>query len=235
MSIVSDDTFVRMFQRRAGLKEDGIAGALTVGKSGGMPAIGLPLSDDAFVRLFQGIHGLKVDGWAGRATLAKLDTLFPVATSPSDDLPDDYWPMLAMIESGRRPYIKAATSSASGLYQFIKATWTGEGGAWGSDDSRAFGGLLPSPTEQTERARTFTAKNAEYLHERGIPINKATLYAAHFLGRLTAAKVLAADNDDSAEVLAGKAATRANPSILKGKTVGEFVGWLHKKTGDWAK
>lgn len=232
--VIADDAFVRLFQRRAGLKEDGIAGALTVGKSGGMPAAGLPLSDDAFVRLFQGIHGLTVDGWAGRATLAKLDMLFPVAASLSDGLPDDYWPMLAMIESSGQPYAKATTSSASGLYQFIKATWIGEGGAWGPDDSKAFGGLRPLPAEQTERARTFTAKNADYLRDRGVEINKASLYAAHFLGRLTAAKILAAEMGESAELLAGNAATRANPSILKGKTVSEFVGWLHKKTGDWA-
>lgn len=36
-------------------------------------------------------------------------------------IPDD-WPMLAKIESGDNPMAKAQTSSASGLYQFIRAT-----------------------------------------------------------------------------------------------------------------
>lgn len=235
MTIITDDNFVRLYQRRAGLKEDGVAGPVTVGKLGGMPAARLPLSDDAFVRLFQGVHGLVVDGWAGRATIAKLDALHPPAPSSSDGLPDDYWPMLAKIESSNDPNAKATTSSASGLYQFIKATWIGEGGKWGPVSSLPFGGMKPSVEEQTARAKTFTAKNAAYLRSRGVAINKATLYAAHFLGALTAAKLLAADFGESAEALAGPAATRANRSILDDKTVQDFVEWLHKKTGDWAK
>lgn len=150
-------------------------------------------------------------------------------------IPDDYWPMLSKIESNDRPYIKAASSSASGLYQFIRSTWIGEGGKWGGDMSQAFGGLKPSPEEQLARAKSFTAKNAAYLSSKGIPINKASLYAAHFFGPGTAAKVIGADVDARADHIAGTAATNANPSILRGKTVGQFLTWLHKKTGDWAR
>lgn len=156
----------------------------------------------------------------------------PASTS---ELPDDYWPMLAKIESGNRPYIKAKTSSASGLYQFIRSTWLGEGGKWGADMSKAFGGLMPSVQEQHARAKTFTAKNAAVLKANGVPINRASLYAAHFFGAGTAAKVIKADTNASAEQLAGPAATKANPSILKGKTVGQFLTWLHGKTGEWAR
>jgi hypothetical protein len=195
------------------------------------------ISDDAFVRLFQERFGLKVDGWAGRDTLAKLDELAPPPVEPvaSSLVPDDYWPMLSRIESGDRPYIKAKTSSASGLYQFIRSTWIGEGGQWGQDMSQAFGGLRPSVEEQLSRAKTFTEKNAAYLRSRNIPINRASLYAAHFLGALTAAKVIGADVGERADWLAGPQATKANPSILKGKTVGQFLSWLHKKTGEWAR
>lgn len=196
------------------------------------------LSDDGFVRLFQQRAGLAVDGWAGHDTLAKLDALMPPpapAKGAADDLPADYFPMLAKIESGNRPYIKAPTSSASGLYQFIRSTWIGEGGQWGPDMSLAFGGLRPGSAEQLARAKSFTAKNAAYLRARGIPINRASLYAAHFLGPVTAAQVIGADVDARADELAGAAATRANPSILRGKTVGDFLAWLHKKTGEWAR
>lgn len=155
--------------------------------------------------------------------------------APAIALPDDYWPMLAKIESGNRPYIKASTSSASGLYQFIKSTWQGEGGQWGMDPDAAFGGLRPSEAEQLQRAKTFTTRNAAYLANKGIPINKASLYAAHFFGPQTAARVIAADVNARADLIAGDAATRANPSILKGKTVGEFMAWLHAKTGAWAR
>jgi len=98
-------------------------------------------------------------------------------------IPDDYWPMLAKIESGNRPYIKAGSSSASGLYQFIRSTWIGEGGKWGGDVQQAFGGLKPSEAEQLQRAKTFTEKNASILRAKGIPINRASLYAAHFFWR----------------------------------------------------
>jgi hypothetical protein len=131
--------------------------------------------------------------------------------------------------------VKAATSSASGLFQFIKMTWLGEGGQWGDDRSQAFGGLRPSPDEQLMRAKSFTEKNAAYLRRKGIPINNASLYAAHFFGPVTAAKVIGADVNARADFIAGPAATGANPSILKNKTVGEFLSWLHRKTGAWAR
>ena len=97
------------------------------------------MTDDAFVRLFQERGGLTVDGWAGLETQALLDQLLPPAPAPESDIPDDYWPMLSKIESEDRPYIKSPWSSASGLYQFIKATRLAEGGSWDNDRSEAFG------------------------------------------------------------------------------------------------
>lgn len=178
--------------------------------------------------------GVAEDGDPGPNTAAAIIAKLGLAEAPSD-IPDDYWPMLSKIESGDRPYIKAQTSSASGLYQFIRATWKGEGGQWGPDMSQAFGGLRPSVEEQLQRARSFTEKNAAVLRAKGIPVNKASLYAAHFFGAGMAAKVINADVDARADLIAGSAATRANPSILRGKTVGQFLAWLHKKTGDWAR
>ncbi len=150
-------------------------------------------------------------------------------------IPDDYWMMLAKIESGNNPLAKAPTSTGSGLYQFLKATWIGEGGKWGADAKLPFGGLKPTRDEQTQRAKTFTAKNAAVLVKAGIPINKASLYAAHFFGAGMAAKVIKADVNARADLIAGPNATKANPSILQGKTVGQFLAWLNKKTGDWAR
>lgn len=150
-------------------------------------------------------------------------------------IPDSYWPLLAKIESGNRPYIKASSSSASGLYQFIRSTWRAEGGQWGADMGQAFGGLKPSVEEQARRAKSFTEKNVAILEAKHIPINNASLYAAHFFGAGMAAKVIGSDVTARADLIAGEAATNANPSILKGKTVGQFLAWLHKKTGDWAR
>lgn len=198
------------------------------------------ISDDAFVRLFQTTFGLTSDGFAGNDTVAKLRELAGLAgvvveAVPTATIPDDYWPMLSKIESADRPYIQAPSSSASGLYQFIRSTWIGEGGTWGPTLRPAFGGLKPSVEEQLARAKTFTAKNAAHLKRNGIPINKASLYAAHFFGPIVAAQVIGADVNARADLIAGDGATNANPSILKGKTVGQFIAWLHAKTGDWAR
>jgi hypothetical protein len=179
-----------------------------------------------------------VHDFLDRLTVPRAEPVKAPAAAPASSaaaIPDDYWPMLSRIESGDRPFVKAATSSASGLYQFIKSTWEGEGGRWGSNMALAFGGLKPSVEEQLQRARTFTEKNAAVLRKQGIPVNKASLYAAHFFGAGTAAKVLKAELGARADVLAGAAATNANPSILRNKTVGQFLSWLHRKTGEWAK
>lgn len=185
-------------------------------------------------KLIQRWAGVIDDGVPGPATAAAIIAKAGLSAPPSE-IPDDYWPMLAKIESANRPYIKATTSSASGLYQFIRSTWLGEGGKWGSDMSQAFGGLKPSVEEQTARAKSFTEVNAKILRQKGIPINKASLYAAHFFGAGTAAQVIGADVNARADLIAGEAATNANPSILRGKTVGQFLTWLNKKTGDWAR
>lgn len=156
----------------------------------------------------------------------------PAPSTSGDPIPTDYFEILARIESGNRPYVKASTSSASGLYQFIRSTWRGEGGKWGSDMSLAFGGLRPSIEEQHQRARSFTMKNVGALRNAGIPINSATLYAAHFLGVGTAIKMLKAPLHADAAAIAGADAARANPSILgRGKTVAGFRQWLERKTG----
>lgn len=198
------------------------------------------ISDDDFVRLFQTRFGITpVDGWAGNETLAMLDKVAPPkpvpAGSPVVAMPDNYWPLLETIESGGRIDVQAATSSASGLYQFLKATWENEGGKWGPTVRPAFGGLKPTREEQLARVKTFTAKNAAYLAGKGVPINRASLYAAHFLGKVTAAAIIAADTGARADLIAGEAATKANEGILRGKTVWEFLSWLYRKTGDWAR
>lgn len=236
MTIISDDAFVRLCQERAALKVDGFPGALTLAAYG-LKANTSTVSADQFVRLFQGKHKLKIDGWAGLDTIATLDSIRPPVVAKADayGLPDSYWPMLSKIESADRPYVQANTSSASGLYQFIRSTWIGESGKWGPTLRPAFGGLKPSAAEQLARAKTFTAKNAAYLRRRDVPINRATLYAAHFLGAVTAGSILAANKTARADLIAGEGATDANASILRNKTVGDFIEWLRKKTGEVAR
>lgn len=158
----------------------------------------------------------------------------PVAAA----LPDGYLGMLSRIESGDRPYVRAKSSSASGLFQFIRATWQGEGGKWGPTARPAFGGLRPPIDEQYARARTFTLKNAAALVKAGIPVNRASLYAAHFLGAGTAVDALhpGVATSTRMDALVDPDAVRANPTILgQGRTLAQFLTWLHKKTGEWAR
>lgn len=150
-------------------------------------------------------------------------------------IPESYYPLLEKIESNGRLYAKASTSTGSGLYQFLRATWVNHGGTWGKDMTQPFGGLKPTREEQLARVRDLTEQNAKVLERGGLELNRATLYAAHFLGAGMAVKLLMADVKESAEKIAGPAATKANPTILKGKTVGQFMTWLKKKTDDWAR
>ncbi len=156
----------------------------------------------------------------------------PVAqVEPTTGLPAGYLEMLARIESGDRLHVKAASSSASGLYQFIRSTWLAEGGAWGPDRTLAFGGYLPTREEQDKRATSFTLRNVKALRDAGVAITRGTLYAAHFLGASGAIRILQPGLPRSTPLtqVTMQDQRAANPSILGGgRNVGDFLDWL-----DW--
>jgi len=148
-------------------------------------------------------------------------------------IPSDYYTTLARIESNNQLYARAPSSTASGLYQFIRSTWESLGGTWGTQSGVAFGGLRPSREEQHRMVERLTAQNASVLQRAGVLLNKATLYAAHFLGAGAAARLLAASPNTPIESVTTAAQRRANPTILKaGSTVADFFAWLERKTGD---
>lgn len=145
-------------------------------------------------------------------------------------IPDSYFTKLAQIESNNQLYAKASTSSASGLFQFVRSTWEQFGGSWGSNSNQPFGGLKPSYQEQMAAARKLTDQNAAFLDRSGITVSPASLYAAHSLGAGAAAKVLGADQDAPLSSLVSRATINAN-SFLKGMTVADFWNWLTGKKG----
>lgn len=184
------------------------------------------------VRKVQRLLGVREDGVWGPVSDKALDAAIGAlgGFDGSSTIPADYFAKLAKIESGNRPYVRASTSSASGLYQFIKATWLGEGGTWGPNSTLAFGGFRPSTDEQTARARTFTQKNSDALAKAAIKVTDASLYAAHFLGVGTAIRVLGENASTPIEQVTSPAQRAANPSVLgPGKTVGDFKAWLDRK------
>jgi len=104
------------------------------------------------------------------------------------DPPEDYYTRLAQIESNNNPLAKAKTSSAAGLYQFTKGTWsqlTGELGLDYSLEDRF------DPTKSRKIVQEFTKRNEKYLKNKlGRDPNQAELYLAHFSGMGGARKLL---------------------------------------------
>lgn len=153
----------------------------------------------------------------------------------------DYLLQTAMRESSLNPEAKAATSSAVGLFQFLKSTWLevmkNEGprlgyGQYADAISKTADGdyYVADPATRTEilklredpqiaadLAAAFTASNGAYLTEKfGRMPSAGELYIAHFLGAQGAEKMFTAglaNPDQSAAALFPRQAS-ANPSIF---------------------
>lgn len=135
---------------------------------------------------------------------------------------EEYYRRISKIESNDNPKAKAARSSASGRFQFIKSTWEGLGYSW----KDVFNDKL-----QWEAIRKLTRQNAAVLENAGCAINFATLYGAHFLGAAGLLKIMRATPSVPISQVTTAAQRKANPTILKG-TVKDFCDWLEQKTGD---
>lgn len=160
-----------------------------------------------------------------------LDGLEFTLTPPETvGTPGDYLAKLARVESSGNPLAKALTSSASGLYQFTKATWEALGGTWGVNPALPFGGLAVDAAEQTARAAALTTANAAQLAAAGIATTDPNIYAAHFLGPVAAIRVLTSGDSAPLSGLLSSATLAANP-FLTGWTVAQFKRWLAQKMG----
>lgn len=134
---------------------------------------------------------------------------------------DSYYTILAQIESGGNPNAKNPYSSGSGLYQFLKDTWTGLGYAW----KDVFNVDL-----QNQAIRKLTERNANVLSKAGVTINNETLYAAHFLGAGGASEVLSSSPDTKlSDVLSNWSGIANANGFSYNMTVSGFADWLKKK------
>lgn len=140
---------------------------------------------------------------------------------------------MARIESGFRTQVKAKTSSARGLYQFLSATWQDMMGKYANQ----YG--IPANAQPTDaRAAAiigglYLKNNMQYLQGKlGRGINANDVYAAHFLGPKGAEMLLSAPPDTAADSILPKAA-QANTSVFyagrRPKTVSEVYDWIDKK------
>lgn len=153
----------------------------------------------------------------------------------------DYLYNQARLESGFNPDVRARTSSATGLFQFLDQSWLGvvrqhgaqHGLGWAaaairtdrngrhsvSDPQlqRTIMDLRRQPEAASAMAAAFAADNRAYLSNRlDRPTESVDLYMAHFLGPSGAGRFLEAHaaNPDAAAAPAFGREARANRSIF---------------------
>lgn len=168
-----------------------------------------------------------------------------------------YLMALADKESAFQPQIKAPTSSAKGLYQFIDRTWLDVVRRFGADHGLAAEASLiygekekPIVDDLEARSRILLLRDDPYLsavmaaemlkkdaEEIGLKIgrtlNTTEMYLAHFLGIEDAARFIALREDKkpptASEIF--PAAARANVAIFYGKPV--RIG--HRRRTRWTR
>lgn len=154
-----------------------------------------------------------------------------MTNSVSRAVSDETLSRIIQIESSGNPSIKAATSSALGLGQFLKGTWLAVVKKHRPDllVGRSLSQVLAlrlDPKISIEMLARFTEDNIAII---GKGATDGDIYLAHFSGAGTAKKLFVADPSDAASRHFDPAAVKANESILRGKTVGEVRAWAERK------
>ena len=149
----------------------------------------------------------------------------------SKTVSDETLNCIITIESGGRPTIKASTSSASGLFQFIDATWMGVVAKHRPDllNGRTRAQILAlrfDPKTAIELGARFTEDNQRVI---GMGCSGGDLYLAHFLGTGAAADLFRADPSTPVSKLVSAGAINANKSVLLGKNAGQVRAWAAKR------
>lgn len=172
-----------------------------------------------------------VDAIVRAATMTKVDPIYLMA--------------LADKESAFQPSVKAPTSSAKGLYQFIDRTWLDVVRRFGADhglatEAAAVYGEKEKPIvdDPDLRARILQMRDDPYLSavmaaemlkkdaeeiglKIGRPLTTTEMYLAHFLGIEDAARFIALREEKTPPTASQifPAAARANVAIFYGPTV----------------
>jgi len=139
-----------------------------------------------------------------------------------------YFHAIRQSESGGNDSAKNPNSTATGRYQFIESTW--EGLMKSHPELGLTSAGRTDPDQQEAAIRAFTQDNSNVLKRNGVPPTNGNLYAAHFLGAGTAAKVLRGDSGALVSTLVSQKVIDANP-FLKNMTVGGFSAWASRKGG----
>jgi len=137
----------------------------------------------------------------------------------------------AQAESNFNPTIKASTSSATGLFQFIKSTWMDmiekHGEKYGIDtkgmSQQEILDLRKDPEIASNMAAEFASENEKFLNTHwGGEVGSTELYLAHFMGAGGAASFLNARDENGLKTAADlfPSAAKANHNVFYEKGTG---------------
>lgn len=130
-----------------------------------------------------------IQRFSGQASSGVLNAIQSASASTGVDF--SYLVQQAKAESSFNPEAKAKTSSASGLYQFIKSTWLDMVNRHGEKYGINTEGMSKSdildlrfdPEIASNMAAEFAAENKSYLERTwGGEVGSTELYFAHFMG-----------------------------------------------------
>lgn len=173
-----------------------------------------------------------------------LNTVGDVLSDASEATGTNYNTLatFASIESGFDPNAQNARSSAGGLFQFTDSTWKDYVGKYGEKYGIGIEDKM-DPRANAIMGGMLLKDNSAILSAKGIPVDEASLYLAHFMGPTGAARFLKHvqnDPEGSAVMAAGTKVASANPDIFYGpgrkpRSNKEVLNILYNKTAKHAK
>lgn len=147
--------------------------------------------------------------------------------------------VFAAIESGMNPNAKAPTSSAYGLFQFIKSTWNTMLNKYGGKYGLNSNASPFDPTANALMGAEYIKENTKAISPVKKDVNTTDLYLAHFLGAGGARQFLSSPQSANAAQMMPKAAS-ANHNIFftkngQARSIREVYELMQQKVSKSAK
>ena len=193
------------------------------------------------------LNNINIKGLEGLTARAPHHVLSAIeGASHKSGVDFSYLVQQAAAESSFNPAIKAKTSSATGLYQFIDSTWLAMVERYGDDygletNGKSKGEILnmrKDPKAASFMAAAFASENEKTLNENwGGNVGATELYFAHFLGAGGASSFLKARDENPLQRAADvfPRAARANRNVFydqdtgKARTLEQVYQFFDKK------